>query len=555
MKIASCVAFAYSWRRASSRSPPVMKPIGYAITLPFPNSLSILGVGGLAYDGDEEVWTVCADYSVGSSVGEAYPEAALPRLFHMKLDFESSSVDFVGNGAVFVSPPEGLKVEDIAFVSAGTATLGQEDTLSRDTWLVSEANSNLVKTHAFLSKDYGPPDLNSFDPETFATSRLLRVDSATGTVLEEASVPAFAQWNREYNWDSNNCVGDRPFQGFHALSIASSPDPAYDHLMFVGSQAALFQDGTSPTEFEGSATRVLVYGLKTTLASNTTTTDVDRFKPTAEYVKSFRYDTSHLTMKSFQKGARHFNAMFGILALADDRFLVLECEDLTGFGTAGQKIINRIFYVVLDDANSVDHCHSLLDCSVGPPTKRLVWERRDTLQLGGIAFGPALEDGTPTIALAFENDDKVGLHVELFALDMAELENTELWDPVDNNEDLRERRITAFIVGVVLFAFVGLALFVFIRSLDVAASRRKTSDAISKSEHGKTSSEDQLNHDSVSGKSRKTSRGEWLARYAMFSAMMNSFLVGGLTFGFSGMVLMLRKEGVYAESCACGSFW
>ena len=36
--------------------------------------------------------------------------------------------------------------------------------------------------------------------------------------------------------------------------------------------------------------------------------------------------------------------------------------------------------------------------------------------------------------------------------------------------------------------------------------------------------------------------------------MLNSFLVGGLTFGFSGMSLMLRKEGIFAGQCGCGSF-
>lgn len=35
---------------------------------------------------------------------------------------------------------------------------------------------------------------------------------------------------------------------------------------------------------------------------------------------------------------------------------------------------------------------------------------------------------------------------------------------------------------------------------------------------------------------------------------MNSFLVGGVTFGYSGMSLMLREEGTYADQCACGSF-
>ncbi len=50
-------------------------------------------------------------------------------------------------------------------------------------------------------------------------------------------------------------------------------------------------------------------------------------------------------------------------------------------------------------------------------------------------------------------------------------------------------------------------------------------------------------------------RSRIIARYAMASAMMNSFLVGGVTFGYSGMVLILRKEGIYSESCSCGSFW
>lgn len=42
--------------------------------------------------------------------------------------------------------------------------------------------------------------------------------------------------------------------------------------------------------------------------------------------------------------------------------------------------------------------------------------------------------------------------------------------------------------------------------------------------------------------------------YALATSMLNSFLVGGVTFGFSGMSLMLRQEGAYASQCACGSF-
>ena len=72
-------------------------------------------------------------------------------------------------------------------------------------------------------------------------------------------------------------------------------------------------------------------------------------------------------------------------------------------------------------------------------------------------------------------------------------------------------------------------------------------------EDGDTSDE-KSSLDTISGKTDQI-HSRIIARYAMVSAMMNSFLVGGVTFGYSGMVLILRKEGVYSESCSCGSFW
>jgi hypothetical protein len=67
-------------------------------------------------------------------------------------------------------------------------------------------------------------------------------------------------------------------------------------------------------------------------------------------------------------------------------------------------------------------------------------------------------------------------------------------------------------------------------------------------------SDEKSSSDTTSGKTGQI-HSRIIARYAMASAMMNSFLVGGVTFGYSGMVLILRKEGVYSESCSCGSFW
>ena len=42
--------------------------------------------------------------------------------------------------------------------------------------------------------------------------------------------------------------------------------------------------------------------------------------------------------------------------------------------------------------------------------------------------------------------------------------------------------------------------------------------------------------------------------YLLISAIANSCLLGGLVFGFPGLVLILRKDGVYADVCSCGVF-
>jgi hypothetical protein len=73
-------------------------------------------------------------------------------------------------------------------------------------------------------------------------------------------------------------------------------------------------------------------------------------------------------------------------------------------------------------------------------------------------------------------------------------------------------------------------------------------------EESDSSDEEKISSDVSSGQTGQI-RSRIIARYAMASAMMNSFLVGGVTFGYSGMVLILRKEGIYSESCSCGSFW
>ena len=215
----------------------------------------------------------------------------------MKLDFKDASVDFVLDKPVIVQPHGGLNLEDLAIVPPGQMLFsGLIDPVDKDVWLVSESHSHLAKTSKFLSKDFGPTDLSSFDRDTFFPSRLVRVNAATGDILEEAELPTL--WDLDYDWDSTKCVGERPFAGAHALSIVSSSDPQFKNIMFVAYQTALFQDGSSPTDFSGSATRILRYGL-TTLDDR-----VSRISNTSSYLDSFRYDTSKLTLTSYQKGSR-----------------------------------------------------------------------------------------------------------------------------------------------------------------------------------------------------------------------------------------------------------
>lgn len=219
----------------------------------------------------------------------------------MKVDFfgedASSSVRFILDKPVLVQPNYGLKLEGLAIVPENRFA-GFIDPIDKDIWLASESHSNLVTTSKFLSKDFGPPDLSSFDRDTFYSSRLVRVNGATGDILEEAILPPFLSWNLEYDWERMNCIGERPFAGMHALSIVPSSNPDYTSIMFAAYQTALYQDGSSPNDFSESATRILVYGL----ASLNDTEH--RNSKTASYLESYRYDTSKLTMKSYQKSSR-----------------------------------------------------------------------------------------------------------------------------------------------------------------------------------------------------------------------------------------------------------
>lgn len=265
-----------------------------------------------------------------------------------------------------------------------------------------------------------------------------------------------------------------------------------------------------------------------------------------------------MTIQSFQKGARHFNALFGMVALSESSFLVVETEDFYGFGHNNQKVINRIFYVEMDPTQSIDKCQSLQgdECAVDAPSKFLVWEREDTLQLDGIGLGPRINnenDDIFTVALTFEDDVNVGLHIEQYMFNINDLKDDRYkWTFTDQGDEILRRRIIAFIVGIVAFIVVAMLQILIVRyverkeSAEIAMVGNKDNEVDS---NNNTQSKSKLNLSSYVVSNPK------LSYFALATALMNSFLVGGLTFGYSGMALILRKEGLFAEGCACGSFW
>jgi len=236
------------------------------IKLPFPNSQMILEVGGISYNENIDERTVCSESIIGTEPNND-AMLSLPRLYHMKLDFTSGSVSFFTNEAVTVNPFDALKQGDIATVH----------------------NTALSGIFCFN------PDMAGFGRPTFSTSRLIRVDTRTSGILEKAAVPNFSKRDKTYNWDESQCIGDRPFQGAHAISLISFTNRSFDYNLIVGFQSALFQNGSVPIGFTSSSTRVLVYGI------NSYNFPIKMAKPTASFLKSFRYDTSQLTIEASQK--------------------------------------------------------------------------------------------------------------------------------------------------------------------------------------------------------------------------------------------------------------
>ena len=123
----------------------LMESVRQIIHLNFPNDQIILGVGGLVYDKDTNIWTASSENIPGSPVDEEFPLASSPRIYPMMLDFQAGRIEFVNNGAILVEPSYGLNIEDIYMAPSCDKLTSSENQL----WLVSEAYSHLFKTTLF----------------------------------------------------------------------------------------------------------------------------------------------------------------------------------------------------------------------------------------------------------------------------------------------------------------------------------------------------------------------------------------------------------------------
>ena len=378
-------------------------------------------------------------------------------------------------------------------------------------------------TNSYFSKNFGNPDINTFSRESFRNSRFVRVGS-DGILHEEIALPDFMLWDGVYNYDPMKCYGNRVMKGLHALSYFESPNPSVASQLVLVPQFALYQDGPESSSFDGSQTRILFWDT----AKEECTSDV-------KYSHSFRYETSRKEIQ--MKGAHHVKGIFAALPISSTELLVSETEFYEGFGK--HEHFSDVFYVTYEAGDTVDHCDSLMNCDVPVPQKRHLLRRNHPYELSGITWGPTIEkDGEthPSLVMSFEDDDQVGILLEQYLFDASNLDLEPLWD---NNVSIEEFLMTRYLaVGI------GLAIFVLGVALQHYWLSKEGNTVVDSRSHIQRGGDAQ----------ESTCCGFKYKDYVLVSAVVNSCLLGGVVFGFPGLVLILRQEGVYAENCSCGQF-
>mmetsp|Transcript_6881 Transcript_6881/g.15208 ORF Transcript_6881/g.15208 Transcript_6881/m.15208 type:complete len:1147 (+) Transcript_6881:201-3641(+) len=484
-------------------------------------------------------------------------------------------------------------------------------------WVCSESNSKTKKTSTYFTKRFGQPDINTYVADSLRPSRLVRV-SSTGEVLEEIPLPEFMLWDGVFHWDPMQCYGTRVYQGLHDLSVVAVPAATgaastassneadhedIEHYLVGMNQIALYQDGGLPTVFEGSHVRLLFWKVHSVDDPN----NPNGCHQSITYSHAYRYQTSRLIIDPYQKGGRHVRAAFGFLALSPTEFLVAETEFMEAVGT--EEYISDVFYIQVDPGDTVDHCESLVDCNdVAIPVKRHLVRRRHIMELSSIAWGPDIQgtDGQleRTVVLNFENDylEHTGILMELYTLDMSKIALEPVWENNKDSTAFVQQRTSVLITACVVFA-VGIVLqhwFLrrqMVKKAEADAAKRREEEAAKANEEVSTEldscappvdvdvgiaidkpspvsssdgaspeaaldnvcqsmqhTEEQPERHSATRHLERIEKKFGYKEYVLASAVTNSCLLGGIVFGFPGLVLILRREGVFSEVCSCGVY-
>jgi 3-phytase len=203
--------------------------------------------------------------------------------------------------------------------------------------------------------------------------------------------------------------GARGNAGFESLAIA--PD---GRTFFTGVETALVQDG-EPAGFDrGTRTRLLEYRMRH-----------GRFEPAREFV----YELAPVQRPSFTPGF-FINGLVELLVISPTTLLALErgYTESVDDNTIGMNDI-RVYRVSLTGATDVSGFDSIKDRQdIVPVQKTLVLDLKDVQGLDsslapsldnfeGMAFGPRLPDGRPTLVLV--SDDNFSTRQRTWFLEFA----------------------------------------------------------------------------------------------------------------------------------------
>ncbi|WP_434733980.1 esterase-like activity of phytase family protein [Rhizobium sp. YTUHZ044] len=202
----------------------------------------------------------------------------------------------------------------------------------------------------------------------------IRVTTPDGSFVREFKLPeGFAP-------TVDKSAGIRDNLAFEDLAVAPSGD------VFVGVEAALYQDGPKPSLTTGSLSRIIRY-------------DGATGEPRAEYV----YPVSPIPQAATKADGGNDNGMSEMLALDDHRLLAVERSYAEGFGNN-----IKIMMVDLADATDISAIASLANSAqrVVPARKSQVLDLRaiglvpDNIE--AMSLGKA-KDGTDVLILGSDN--------------------------------------------------------------------------------------------------------------------------------------------------------